>query len=226
MVDSLRCWSPDGRGENTPTSCSFGSWNVERSGELWKNHMLVRYEDLKQDQEGMLRKIANFTGFALTEDQIQVLKIDGQMFNMRILQISEAERAYEVWQLPEVQFVEQKQKLVSKSGNYSETLLKAQAWRQGSVHTEGDCWRLDEPLHPGAKQGHRSLFISEIFFHERQIGINPKESFPGVQLLDQREPGQDRSQWWDCQIVFHTWSRVLKSWRELKKKETLLVSSC
>ena len=58
--------------------------------------MLVRYEDLKQDQEGMLRKIANFTGFALTEDQIQVLKIDGQMFNMRILQISEAERAYEV----------------------------------------------------------------------------------------------------------------------------------
>ena len=79
MVASLRCWSPDGRGENTPTSCSFGSWNVERSGELWKNHMLVRYEDLKQDQEGMLRKIANFTGFALTEDQIQVLKIDGQM---------------------------------------------------------------------------------------------------------------------------------------------------
>ena len=41
--------------------------------------MLARYEDLKQDQEGMLRKIANFTGFALTKDQIQVLKIDGQM---------------------------------------------------------------------------------------------------------------------------------------------------
>ena len=38
-----------------------------------KNQMLFRYEDLKQDQEGMLRKIANFTGFALTEDQIQVL---------------------------------------------------------------------------------------------------------------------------------------------------------
>ena len=41
--------------------------------DLKKNHILFRYEDLKQDQEGMLRKIANFTGFALTEDQIQVV---------------------------------------------------------------------------------------------------------------------------------------------------------
>ena len=36
--------------------------------------MLFRYEDLKRDQEGMLRKIADFTGFVLTEDQIQVLQ--------------------------------------------------------------------------------------------------------------------------------------------------------
>ena len=36
--------------------------------------MLLRYEDLKRDQEGMLRKIANFTGFVLTENQIQVLQ--------------------------------------------------------------------------------------------------------------------------------------------------------
>ena len=30
------------------------------------------YEELKQDQEGMLRKIADFTGFDLTEEEIQV----------------------------------------------------------------------------------------------------------------------------------------------------------
>ena len=46
---------------------------LHRLEDLRKNQMLFRYEDLKQDQEGMLRKIANFTGFALTEDQIQVL---------------------------------------------------------------------------------------------------------------------------------------------------------
>ena len=33
---------------------------------------LWRYEELKQDQEGMLRKIADFTGFVLTEEEIQV----------------------------------------------------------------------------------------------------------------------------------------------------------
>ena len=38
-----------------------------------KEFMLLRYEDLKRDQEGMLRKIANFTGFVLTENQIQVV---------------------------------------------------------------------------------------------------------------------------------------------------------
>ena len=38
------------------------------------DQMLFRYEDLKRDQEGMLRKIADFTGFVLTEDQIQVLQ--------------------------------------------------------------------------------------------------------------------------------------------------------
>ena len=46
---------------------------LHRLEDLRKNQMLFRYEDLKQDQEGMLRKIANFTGFALTEDQIQVV---------------------------------------------------------------------------------------------------------------------------------------------------------
>ena len=45
--------------------------------DIKKNHTSFRYEDLKQDQEGMLRKIANFTGFALTEDQIKVLWSSG-----------------------------------------------------------------------------------------------------------------------------------------------------
>ena len=45
-----------------------------RPGDLGKEQMLFRYEDLKRDQEGMLRKIADFTGFVLTEDQIQVLQ--------------------------------------------------------------------------------------------------------------------------------------------------------
>ena len=43
--------------------------------DLCQDQILLRYEDLKRDQEGMLRKIANFTGFVLTEDQIQVLLI-------------------------------------------------------------------------------------------------------------------------------------------------------
>ena len=45
-----------------------------RPGDLGNDQMLFRYEDLKRDQEGMLRKIADFTGFVLTEDQIQVLQ--------------------------------------------------------------------------------------------------------------------------------------------------------
>lgn len=35
--------------------------------------MFYWYEELKQDQEGMLRKIADFTGFDLTEEEIQRL---------------------------------------------------------------------------------------------------------------------------------------------------------
>ena len=33
---------------------------------------MVRYEELKQDQEGMVRKIADFIGYPLSEEQIQV----------------------------------------------------------------------------------------------------------------------------------------------------------
>jgi len=60
-----------------PGLCLYGGFfEMLESG--WKrrehpNIMFFWYEDLKQDQEGMLRKIANFTGFALTEDQIQRL---------------------------------------------------------------------------------------------------------------------------------------------------------
>ena len=37
-----------------------------------KTNMVLRYEELKQDQEGMVRKIADFIGFPLSEEQIQV----------------------------------------------------------------------------------------------------------------------------------------------------------
>ena len=34
--------------------------------------MIVRYEEMKEDQEKMLRKIAEFIGYTITEDQIKV----------------------------------------------------------------------------------------------------------------------------------------------------------
>ena len=37
-----------------------------------KTNVVVRYEELKQDQEGMVRKIADFIGYPLSEEQIQV----------------------------------------------------------------------------------------------------------------------------------------------------------
>ena len=37
-----------------------------------KVYTMRSYEELKQDQEGMLRKIADFIGFDLTEEEIQV----------------------------------------------------------------------------------------------------------------------------------------------------------
>ena len=33
---------------------------------------MLRYEELKQDQEGMVRKIADFIGYPLSEEKIQV----------------------------------------------------------------------------------------------------------------------------------------------------------
>jgi len=60
-----------------PGLCLHGGFfEMLESGWKRRNHpniMFYWYEDLKQDQEGMLRKIANFTGFALTEDQIKRL---------------------------------------------------------------------------------------------------------------------------------------------------------
>ena len=37
-----------------------------------KTEVVLRYEELKQDQEGMVRKISDFIGFPLSEEQIQV----------------------------------------------------------------------------------------------------------------------------------------------------------
>lgn len=37
-----------------------------------KTDMVLRYEELKQDQEGMVRKISDFIGYPLSEEQIQV----------------------------------------------------------------------------------------------------------------------------------------------------------
>ena len=37
-----------------------------------KTDVVFRYEELKQDQEGMVRKISDFIGFPLSEEQIQV----------------------------------------------------------------------------------------------------------------------------------------------------------
>ena len=34
--------------------------------------MMVRYEEMKEDQEKMLRKIAEFIGYTITEGQIKV----------------------------------------------------------------------------------------------------------------------------------------------------------
>ena len=37
-----------------------------------KTDVVLRYEELKQDQEGMVRKISDFIGYPLSEEQIQV----------------------------------------------------------------------------------------------------------------------------------------------------------
>ena len=105
-VGFLRCWSLDGSEEITQTWCSIGK---EGPAQIWGSMWLWRYEELKQDQEGMLRKIADFTGFVLTEEEIQVevhikgLQDDWTSSRWHFL---ETERAHEVWQLPEVQLFE------------------------------------------------------------------------------------------------------------------------
>ena len=68
MVATLTCWSLDGRGETIPTSCFTGRFWIES----WYKEVVLRYEELKQDQEGMVRKISDFIGFPLSEEQIQV----------------------------------------------------------------------------------------------------------------------------------------------------------
>ena len=68
-VDSLRCWNQAGRGETIPTSCSSGLF--QREIHKKRKCALVRYEELKQDQEKMVRKIADFIGYSLSEQQIQ-----------------------------------------------------------------------------------------------------------------------------------------------------------
>jgi len=60
-----------------PGLCLHGGFfEMLESGWKRRNHpnmMFYWYEELKQDQEGMLRKIADFTGFDLTEEEIQRL---------------------------------------------------------------------------------------------------------------------------------------------------------
>ena len=70
-VGFLRCWSLDGSEEITETWCSIGKTGLAQI-DLRNNLWLWGYEELKQDQEGMLRRIADFTGFDLTEEEIQV----------------------------------------------------------------------------------------------------------------------------------------------------------
>ena len=46
---------------------SFGTVQVDT-----ETMGMLRYEELKQDQEGMVRKIADFIGYPLSEEKIQV----------------------------------------------------------------------------------------------------------------------------------------------------------
>ena len=49
-----------------------------------KTEVVLRYEELKQDQEGMVRKISDFIGFPLSEEQIQVTFL-GMISTVRVI---------------------------------------------------------------------------------------------------------------------------------------------
>ena len=51
-----------------------------------------------------------------------------------------------------------------------------------------------------------------LFYFQKKFSFlfEPQFHFSGVQWLDQREPGQDRSRWCNCPILFHTWCWVLR----------------
>ena len=55
--------------QNHPNIMFF--WSVLARCKLIQRQM-PRYEELKRDQEGMVRKIADFIGYPLSEEQIQV----------------------------------------------------------------------------------------------------------------------------------------------------------
>ena len=46
-------------------------WFVSKRNPQKEKYALARYEELKQDQEKMVRKIADFIGYSLSEQQIQ-----------------------------------------------------------------------------------------------------------------------------------------------------------
>ena len=49
-----------------------------------KTDVVLRYEELKQDQEGMVRKISDFIGFPLSQEQIQVAFL-GMISTVRVI---------------------------------------------------------------------------------------------------------------------------------------------
>ena len=54
-------------------------WEVDTKTEVG-----LRYEELKQDQEGMVRKISDFIGYPLSEEQIQVTFL-GMISTVRVI---------------------------------------------------------------------------------------------------------------------------------------------
>ena len=49
-----------------------------------KTDVVLRYEELKQDQEGMVRKISDFIGYPLSQEQIQVICL-GMISTVRVI---------------------------------------------------------------------------------------------------------------------------------------------
>ena len=177
-VDFLRCLSQGGRGETTPTSCSIGSTAIPLTWRPKEEPYFVQVRGTEARPRGNAEEDCQLHRLCLNwkpdPGALNYQWTNGDILHLTMF-VLEAERAHEVWQLPEVQFKKQKRsKLVSVSRRrifFFKIILTArdQVWRQGPVRPERNCWRLDEPLYPRAQQGPSQKLSCQKLLSEQNI---------------------------------------------------------